>query len=161
MSDELIDWLRAQIEARKVVAEAAAREGDNPVWQDGGEYVYADRDTYPGGTTYIAVGPWDGPVPDAVRAHLVLNDPRDVIARCRAELAELDMIDAIPHQRVEDDDWWSCAQARDERGELACGNDCRAGGPCDCGRDPLVSRLLRAKAYGYSHRPGWREEWRP
>ncbi|MEV4749055.1 hypothetical protein AB0K21_21975 [Streptosporangium sp. NPDC049248] len=84
---------------------------------------------------------------------------RDTTARCEAELAELDVIEAIPHERVDGDEWFSCAQARDEDGELSCYNDDRRGEPCDCGRDALVDRLIRIKASGYRYRPGWQEEW--
>jgi len=139
MGEDLLSWLRQTIEGDKLLAEAVK---DPVEISMGAEYVGNCGS-------------------DEAAEHIRCHDIRDTIARCEAELAELDVIEAIPHQRVHDDEWFSCSQARDEHGELSCYHDNRVGEPCDCDRDALVDRLIRTKAYGYRHRPGYRPEWTP
>ena len=179
MTSDMLSWLRHQIEHRKTLAEAATKSRrtgapSNPqLLEDGGHWTYTDGDdcvkSAPPGqpSNYGVVGASCGCCTREAEgrpvdlAHIAANDPADTIARCAAELAELDAIEAIPHQRVIDDEWFSCSQARDEYGALSCYNDDRKGGPCDCGRDAFVDRMTRAKAYGYRHRSGYRPEWAP
>ncbi|MGS2645868.1 DUF6221 family protein [Streptosporangium sp. G12] len=179
---ELISWLRSTIEGDKAAAEAAGaprlikvsvkdengyRWDKKPVeysgeWQVAGdgdavEPVCPEAEAIVSASCGCCCSTSEGL--DADLKHIAIHDPRDTIARCEAELVELDVIEAIPHQRVHDDEWFSCSQARDEHGELSCYHDNRVGEPCDCGRDALVDRLIRAKAYGYRHRPGFNPEW--
>ena len=81
---------------------------------------------------------------DAV--HIARHDPRDVTARCAAELR---LIAAHGHETGDG------AEAGD--GDEGGDGDGRADGrtddgPCD---------TLRLLAYGYRHRPGWLPEWAP
>lgn len=154
MTDGLLSWLRSTIEGDKADASTLPhgpwyREGVYPQRISNAEAILiAETCTNPS---------WRPDIAD----HIIRHDPRDTIARCEAELAELDAIEAIPHQRVIDDEWFSCSQARDEYGGLSCYNDARRGEPCDCGRDAFVDRMTRAKVYGYRHRSGYRPEWAP
>lgn len=50
------------------------------------------------------------------------------------------------HLRVEGDEGYSCAQARDQDDLWSRVNDLRAAGPCDCGRDERVRRRLEMMA---------------
>jgi hypothetical protein len=86
--------------------------------------------------------------PKAMTEHIARHDPHRVLADVAARRTLLDEALAWGHQR-EDDDWYSCAQARDEDGEWACSNDARAGAPCDCGRDERVRAVLTALAAPY------------
>lgn len=88
---------------------------------------------------------------DADAQHIALHDPQDTIARCGAELAELDMLEAMPHYTC-DDPFYACHMANP---------DFWVDPTCSCYRDAFVDRALRIKAYGYRRRSGWREEWRP
>lgn len=61
----------------------------------------------------------------------------------------------IPHRIVDEDCWYSCAQAKHDDGEWACCDDSRRGGPCDCGVDRvnayienLEQRLIANKRRG-------------
>lgn len=79
----------------------------------------------------------------AVTEHLVRHDAEDVIARCEAELAILDLhIPATMNGSDEDD-----------------GAVCFACNPFDPADGAFPCRTLRALISGYRHRPGWREEW--
>lgn len=75
----------------------------------------------------------------------------DPARELRQVTAHRDLIAAIlgqPHRQV-DDGWYSCAQAADDdepEPGSACLDEDRAGGPCDCGRDARVERLLRIMA---------------
>lgn len=85
------------------------------------------------------------PVTDGRLSEYAYNDRFDP-ARALAEVAVkrrlVDDLLAEEHLRVDGDEWFSCSQARDKDGELACYNDSRAGLPCDCGRDERVRRRL-------------------
>jgi hypothetical protein len=67
-TDAAVAWLRQQVQAR---LETAACAADTGAWRQGYEF---DANRIHG-------------------AHIALNDPRDVIARCEAELAILDFRD--------------------------------------------------------------------
>ena len=74
-------------------------------------------------------------------------------------------ITARPHDYNDGDPWFSCAQAvhpgYDEEPGSACADDDRAGGPCDCGRDAWVDRMLRLVAVRWEGDVGYRPEWKP
>lgn len=135
MSDEdPVAWLRAQVEARKAAAKLAAREG--------GTWTQDDPVRYPGSISSLGGQVvYDEGSPDEYQAqHIAANDPRDVIARCEAELAILD------EHRAADG---ACP------GEVCC---------ITCGDYPQVEypcRTVRLLAGGYRFRPGYREEWKP
>ena len=120
-------WLRAQVVARLAAAKLAAREGGK--WtQDG---VNTGNISSLGGQVV-----YDEGSPDEYQAaHIALNDPQDVIARCEAELAILD--EHGPSEVAPD----ACRRCK---GGLAF--------PC---------RTVRLLASGYRHRPGYAEAWPP
>ncbi|MCC5574513.1 hypothetical protein IMZ11_02520 [Microtetraspora sp. AC03309] len=130
---ELIAWLRATIEGDLAKARDVVQPDDQ--W-------YTARDLF----EEAPCVDWDE------GEFLTLYTPGVVIARCEAELAEIDAIMAMPHY------------AWDGRSEYGCpmlDPDAYAGPVCTCGRDAIVNRLLRIKASGYRHRPGWQEGWAP
>lgn len=146
--ESLVAWLRTQVEARKTAAKLAAREGG--AWtQDG---VHTGNISSLGGQVV-----YDEGSPDEYQAaHIALNDPQDVIARCEAELAILDLYDrtlAIVRTPVD---------LRALAAEKPVIREMRARDYLDAERElcvlvPVVALL----ASGYRHRPGYREEWKP
>lgn len=138
MTDDLLSWLRATIEADNTTAEAATPGpwSYDPVreWYDGDDFVtmtngqefvgFGDPSAFRGAVC-ITGDAGDGPsMRDAV--HIARHDPGDVMARCAAELRLL--------------------------AEHGHGETCDRGPACD---------ILRLLAYGYRHRPGWLPEWAP
>lgn len=156
--DDMLSWLRQQIEARKALAEAADAASPGP-WTNTGQDGCGDAWQIHGAPTGETEPDWDSPdmeeIPvlsrvatlnyddgggvweQAAADHIVLNQPRDVIARCDAELAILD--------------WHTGA------------HECS--GPGDnClwvrGGDE-VCPTARMIAFGYRHCPGWGPAWAP
>lgn len=67
--------------------------------------------------------------------HVVRHDPRDTIARCEAELA---IIDSFAH-------WDHSGRFADLAAELHWS---------------ILGQVVQRLAYGYRHRPGWKESWK-
>lgn len=90
---------------------------------------------------------------DGLAEHIARHGPARALSEVAAKRRLLADVLAEQHLRVHGDEWYSCAQARDEDGEWACSNDTVAGGPCDCGRDERVRRRLEmlAEPYGSGH----------
>ena len=101
MSDDLTAWLRQQITARRDTAVAALHGSDGHWWRrpddetgepvgplwDGEQVLDTDGDVVGGREVVV----YDEGRPSGWQFdHIVANDPRDVIARCEAELAILD-----------------------------------------------------------------------
>jgi hypothetical protein len=131
-------WLWAAILARKAAAEAASgKEWATPttwtvITRDGNDEHLVRWVAHTEDCGY-------DPRPDA--ANMVLNDPRDTVARCEAELAILD--EAEKAFRV-------ARTYKDGDGVLALA----------CARTWLDA--VRLLAGGYKHREGYREEdWKP
>ena len=146
--EDPVAWLRAQVEARKAVA--LASDGQTGIWllRDHPSESVMIRDQ--GGLPVVYD---EGSPSEAEAAHIAANDPRDVIARCEAELAIIADLLAETHF-LDNREWYGC-QAIDE-------NDQPTGSECTCGRDEGVGRRLRRLASGYRHWPGYREEdWKP
>jgi len=148
---ELPAWLRQRVAERLYLAQHAIRLGNAFEWteQSSGVLVFAEpteTDTWHG--TW-AMG--DSSVTRLMEA----NDPRDTIARCDAELAILDELAAATARRK--------AEAADY-GAWAAG-DAPAVRPAFSGPDVKLieglERAVRLLGWGYRHRPGYREEWRP
>ena len=141
-----VAWLRKQIEAREAAARAV-KDGSDP-WD--GQWQARDRhalETYNGWVIALAPGIRDSRDPSSVAAaefppgvveHIAANDPRDVIARCEAELA---MLDEHPPCA---DDATHCARCRNWLYEV------QAPWPCT-----TISLVFGA----YRQRPGYREDW--
>lgn len=154
--NELADWLRAQIETRKVAAEAARglrwdrkHETQHPgpgAWRatdDVGELWIQEADGFDEIATDRLVSPEEYRSLDPAHvAHIVANDPRDTIARCDAELAILNL-----HVKGEYGECVIC-----DFGAQSCGCVGWDDWPCD---------TVRTVALAYAHRDGYRAEWRP
>ncbi|MBP2704428.1 hypothetical protein JOL79_11445 [Microbispora sp. RL4-1S] len=146
--DDLITWLRATIEGDLAKARAAT-QGDWAMFGHGDD-EYLPTPAYPGENTTRGHG-WNISVTDlagpdvaaelrhADAEHVVAQQPRDTIARCKADLALLDQ-NAKLHQLAD--------PAKDPRQEYVL-----AAGASDY--------ALKILAYGYRHRPGWQEGWAP
>ncbi len=129
-------WLRAQIEARKALAEAATPvpwepEGDDPT--DDEVWIDVDGEEW----RHVILR---GPQSHENMLHVAANDPRDVIAWCEAELLILG--EHGPDDTFGPDD--VCCSA--------CGDVPQVAFPC---------RTVCLLASGYRHRPGYREAWKP
>lgn len=135
MSGDRVAWLREQVQARLETAKAAA--GDSgPSWHcgtgygagmieaDGGEIVVYD----------------EGRPSEDEAAHIALNDPRDVTARCEAELAILDA--CMPDNSTE---------AALERGDISTEEYVT--------EEIAGARIVRLLARAYRHREGWEDHW--
>jgi hypothetical protein len=140
---EMVVWLRTQIEARKATAEAAT---------DGPWIVVTnpeDRDSItilggPEGREHVFYDPLG--VDEAGRdfAHVALNDPRDTIARCEAELAILDLHSDKHECRT-------CLRQMDTEDHEGDRIEYLAMEPSPC-------PSLRLLASGYRNRDGWKDE---
>lgn len=138
--DELIAWLRQQLDNDERVARAAQQctPGRWHSTDEGG--LYSD-DT--GGNGYFASGPWDTGVQDDVAEHIVRWDPARVLAEVEAKRRILD--EALP----------LVTQVADALDDVA---DSQFSAPA---REPYVPELLlKTLAQPYAGWPGWREEWR-
>lgn len=165
MSDDGEDpvaWLRAQVEARLALAREASAPADGHWWRrwvDAGHFddgrpepvgplwsgepvLDADGDVY-GGAEIVVYD--EGRPSDVQFGHIALNDPQDVIARCEAELAILDLHDQtraiavaaqLPHGELRIQDYM------DAQRELCA-----------------LVEAVRLLAGGYRHWPGYAEVW--
>lgn len=135
MTDDMLSWLRREVEAEKAAAEAL----DGKAWtvaDDGDDFAYLDIEG--GGRTANSCGCCGvGTLDKAEAVHIALHDPRDTIARCEAELALLDEL--LPE-----------LESAEEviRAEWNAGPD-------------LSGALIRALLAAYRHRPGYLPEWDP
>lgn len=162
MGEDLVAWLRVQVEARLGLAREACEGTDGHWWRGatdwggggepepagplyGGErYVDEDGDLLGGEDTVV----YDEGYPtDAQFGHMEANDPRDVIARCESELAILSehatKINRSPSSLRPDDYWCQvCDVPGDVPGKTWC-------------------RTVRLIGKSYGRRDGYREEWAP
>lgn len=176
MSDgeDPVAWLRAQVEARKALAREASEHADGHWWRrmtDAGHFddhrlepvghlwagepvLDADGDVTGGGEIVVYD---EGRPSDAQFDHIAANDPRDVIARCEAELAILDQ-----HQPVSVAEgefvvkrWQECQECgpnNDLSGVYAVPGEGESFWPC---------QTLRILVGAYKHQPGFKAEWLP
>lgn len=145
---DMLSWLRSQILARK----AAAEDLDGAAWgfldyvterPDGGgdERVMLFDVAEDAELFSITIGA-TAANEDHVQ-HMALNDPRDTIARCEAELATL----SLHKPRM--------ATLRTSPFDGSTTVD------CDLDGDDSPCRSVRLQAYAYRHCPGWLPEWAP
>jgi hypothetical protein len=138
--DDLVEWLRAQLDEDERVAQDALKRATTTRRWIGGEWV----------EDVVQPPEWRRSVWEPARVLREIDAKRQLLADLSAEQHE-----------VVDDCWYTCAAATDERDGGETCDDTRRGGPCDCGRDKRVARRLRLFALPYADRPGYREEWRP
>lgn len=151
-----MEWLRGQIGERLETARVAC-DGDSGHWFAGDKWnVYRAEDEaawdtpYEGDEHKLVV--YGNVKPQS--EHIALNDPRDTIARCEAELAILD-----EHASDEDPVLEDC---------IRCGTALHAG-PCECPnalsgqheREALAypCPTVRHVASAYKHHEGWGKHW--
>ncbi|MFI7448103.1 DUF6221 family protein [Nonomuraea sp. NPDC049714] len=169
--DDLLAWLRATIEGDLTQAKAADEASPGPWVNTGQDGQGSDTDAWQihgaptGDTTWkydreteqetevpvlspVATTEYDdggGVWKREAADHIVLQQPRDTIARCEAELALLDVMVSIV----------------DQLDEIAYGEGQGAGDPDHPG-EPLYgpsTYLVKRFAKGYRHRPGFNPEW--
>ena len=146
MNDEAVKWLREQVTQRMETAKEACHEGEGNWWRRR-QALYVDREPVPAGALFEGTPEVDDPEhdiflaeivvydegrpSDAQVAHMALNDPQDVIARCEAELAILAAYDEA----------CKVAEFPDEAGGFANGLD----------------EAVKLLGSGYRHREGYAE----
>lgn len=155
--EDPVAWLRAQVQARRGLAQEASEHADGHWWRrmtDAGHFddhrlepvghlwagepvLDVDGDVCGGGEIVVYD---EGRPSDAQFDHIAANDPRDVIARCEAELAILD--EHGPDDTFGPDDLCCCA----------CGDRPQVPFPC---------RTVRILLGAYQHRTGFKAEWLP
>lgn len=132
MSDgKAVEWLREQITAALTAARGLAAEGT-------GHWDAAKNDDFDWTVHDVSeVLPKSNPVADcwgeATASFIAANDPQDVIARCEAALAILDLYEKQAAKEfvnaMEEDRTW------------------------------ILAAVVRLLASGYRHRPGYAEHW--
>lgn len=142
--DDLVEWLRQQLDEDERVANGAA--GPYPNWSASGGGVGQE-----GASGYLATGPWDAGLDDEVAEHIARWDPARVLREVEAKRRIMSI-----HRRPAQDEW-NTGPFEDR-----C-DGCGSSGEFN---DPNVRDIndcpeLRAIAAVYSDRPGYREEWRP
>ena len=159
--EEPVAWLRAQIEARKAVAEAAWPGPWDLETEVGGfgpvSCVLMPLGSHEGARTGLTSWTPLGTQDAATADHIAANDPQDTIARCEAELAILDLYErtlAIVRAPV---DLKALAAEKPVIREL------RARDYLDAERELCVLwEVVSLLVGGHQHRPGYREEdWKP
>lgn len=142
---EIVEFLRAQIaEDERVAKEASVRSRK---WR-----LVTPLDDQEAGDAW-----WLNP-PEL--AHADRHDPARVLAEVDAKRRILDDILAETHLVIEEDCWFTCGAATEERdGGHTCSEG--KGDRCDCGRDARVERRLRLLALLYAEHPDYRPEWAP
>lgn len=139
MTADILSWTRQQIEARKALAEEAHGASwallDQLVERlDGGaddRVALVDADDRRELVSVTLPGPG---LDEDDLAHIAFNDPRQIIADCEADLAELGR-----HSENAVHDCELCGEYEPDF-------------PCT---------YLRRQAYRYRHRPGYLPEWAP
>jgi hypothetical protein len=131
--NEMVTWLRAEIEADKRAASAKVIRlrwtADPEPWEAGATGIVDEQ----GGPVAAVIG-------DYAARHILRQQPLGTIARCDAELAILRERDAAATM---------FGGARDHDG----------GGVFGALR--ALDHAVRLLAYGYRHRNGYKPEWRP
>lgn len=103
----------------------------------------------------VIAGTYDGPLLEQAHVdHIVRQSPLVTLARCDADEMMIGEILAERHEVNEQDCWYTCAVATEERdGGDTCRPRAERPDVCDCGRDRRVGRRLCILAYGRRLRP--------
>jgi hypothetical protein len=131
--DDLVTWLREQIDEDEQVARRADHADPAP-WCTEGHERDARVLTYTGGVFHGS----SGDMRLAVAEHIARHDPARVLREVKAKRRILDGI-ASRLDEDEDDHRWEGADAE---------------------TDGMASTVLRLLALPYADRPGYRDEWR-
>lgn len=134
--DELITWLRAQLDDDERVARAAIA---GPWEADLGDVRINDAERRP--IAYLAATSGKREIEERNAAHIARWDPARVLAEIEAKRRILDEYETV------------CAEVRDPKSAEHRAN-ARA-------RQFALEGVLRLLASAYAGEPGWREEWRP
>lgn len=127
----LLSWLRSTVEGDKAVAEALEGERWSPVKGRGDWHIQTSQgQSFGGGMEYGELDPNEAD-------HIQRHDPRDTIARCTAELAQLDHLAKVAYHR-------HFPEAPKTYGDSAAW---------------AAAEAIRRLAVGYQHRPGFDADW--
>lgn len=153
--DDFTTWLRQQIEARRALARHAIELGNAEVWIEQSSGILVTGEPTETDTWH---GTW--PMGDSTLTRLMAaNDPRDTIARCEAELANLgthyiltkddrseafEQFCVIPHPGARGCDYGCVTCHYQSRGSVSGEGYCRT---------------IRLLGSAYKHHPGYREGW--
>jgi len=132
--DELITWLKAQIDDDERLAQRAG--ASHPRWSYDRETFTVSSGAYP-----IAAGKdrRGTPINDVDGEHIARHDPARVLADVAAKRAIVDL--HSPHNHGACPTCWRTSPRSSMREDFPC-------------------RTLRLLATAYADSPGWREEWR-
>ncbi|MFE5140336.1 hypothetical protein ACFRDV_22110 [Streptomyces fagopyri] len=140
-------WLREALGAAQQRAEEAALETGSAEWE---YHAHGSLDGAGPAGGMVAVGSQDYLAP-APGQFMAANDPAAVLRGIAADRALLDDLLSEKHFVLEEDCWYTCGAATEERdGGDTCDTG-RLGKPCDCGRDARVARRVQLLAQRY----GW------
>jgi hypothetical protein len=151
VSEDLVTWLRAQIDEDEQQAQQAARD-TAPKWYRYERYIMS-ADPHPASSSdeadlYIAM---DGT--EATMEHMARHDPARVLAEVEAKRRILDLHEVVDNGGGTLDSRY-CACCFADRGYNAgVSNKTGEGLPVWC-------ETVRLLALPYAGRDGWREEWR-
>jgi hypothetical protein len=137
--DDLVTWLRAQLDDDERVAREAANYGDT--WRDGSgkTLIYpSDESRHPGP---IIIGPY-GDLEDVHTDHIVRWDPARVLAEVDAKRRIIDR--------------WA-----DLRREVLDALDRDEDDAAPTATEFAYEQVVQTLALPYADRPGYRDEWRP
>ena len=164
----LTEFLLARISEREAVARAAV-ERNGAHWSteelDEGTRINGTVDrgnprAYPDSPEL-----WDdegalGMFPETA-AHIAFHDPARVLAECAAMRLLIADLNSERHEVVDQDCWYTCSAATEERDGGETCDDSRRHGECDCGRDTRVSRRLGILAAVDADHEDYLEKWKP
>lgn len=155
-TDRMVVWLRATMDAAWRDAEAATPGPWHVTdYVAGSDYGFdAGIGTAPGEVDVVGHG-YEGGGCERVQdaRHIVRHDPASVLRRIAADRKLLADLLAECHRVNEEDPWYTCPAATEERDGGECMDEDRKG-PCDCGRDARVQRRVRLLVEGY----GWKDD---
>lgn len=139
--DDLVQWLRAQLDEDERIARAAAQD-TGPDWYYNDGFVFSRRGALPQElverSEFIAAFPLQDFLEQGRGEHVAHHDPARALREIEADRALLAAYEAVADLDTEDPE-----------PEFAYG---RAAG---------LGEAARYRALRYADRPGYREEWRP
>lgn len=131
---ETAAFIEAQLREDESWANVALEVDGTGKWQPGPHFTVAD-------SRQVRLEATDG----ATAIHAARHDPARALAGVKATRDLVAAIMAERHDWNPEDEFYSCRQAVNPENGPQPGSGCSrddAGGPCDCGRDARVARLL-------------------